>query len=101
MSQSRPGWHVVASAATLVAAVACGVTTPTSEPSPSGAVGSSPIDACARPVTSRDWTTLRGYHGGVVPRGDDLELGLNGKPQANVRLTVAAPDGSELTTGRS
>lgn len=49
----------------LVAAVACGgATTPGPSPSPAASPG---LDACGRPA-SRDWTTERGYGGGVVAR---------------------------------
>lgn len=79
----------------LVAAVACGgATTPGPSPSPAASPG---LDACGRPA-SRDWTTERGYGGGVVPRGDALEIGLVGRRGASIRATVSAPDGSGLMT---
>ena len=36
----------------------------------------------------------------MVPRGDSLEVALEGRGGARVRATVTAPDGSELTTDK-
>jgi hypothetical protein len=80
---------------------ACGTFTPTSSggsPAVSAAVASPAVDACARASSSGDWTTDRSFAGGIVPRGDTIQLALGGRPDTAVRVTVTAPDGSDLNT---